>query len=221
LFNSQAVATIDFQKATGRSKRFLQNNGFDSGPPVARQSVEPVQAHASSFRPLSTYPPDHHVSIHSLPLELIRSIFEQDCLERKDLLSLALSSPLLRDEAQRILFKDPGQLILGNKKISGDSFLDSIIASPKRVAPMVRVYSQIIDWQRFRNTARRTAPPPTPKKEREARQNLILGKIQRALLLMGNLKHLAHEERTGTEELVATITSVLTDKCTFQLTSLA
>lgn len=159
------------------------------------------------------------MAIQSLPLELVRSIVEQDCLTRKDLRSLALSSSLLRDEAQRMLFKDPGHVRLGNERFSQDKFLDTIIASPKRLAPMVRVYSQVIDWEEFRYTARKSMTA-VPRREREERQKLILGKIQRALELMVNLKHLAHDELRRSSPLVNTMTSVLTKKCTFRLKTL-
>lgn len=157
---------------------------------------------------------------YSLPLELVRAVVEQDCLTREDLRSLALTSSSLRDEAQRRLFKDPGELVLGHPKFCQDKFLDSIIASPKRLAPMVRVYSQVIDWQKFRNTARKSGHEgDMGKTESEARQKLILGKIRRALKLMVNLKHLTHEERTRKHKLVDMISSILPDKCSFQLTS--
>ncbi|KAF5323723.1 hypothetical protein D9619_012954 [Psilocybe cf. subviscida] len=160
------------------------------------------------------------MAIESLPAELLRFVVEQESLTPEDLCSLALSSPSLRDEAQRMLFKDPGPLIIGNERFSDDKFLNSIITSPKRLAPMVRTYSQVIDWERFRNTARKTTTK-IPQKEREARQKLILGKIRRALQLMVNLKHLRHEELSRSNRLVERITSVLTEKCSFRLTSFA
>ncbi|KAF5323734.1 hypothetical protein D9619_012977 [Psilocybe cf. subviscida] len=160
------------------------------------------------------------MSIESLPVELLRFVVEQECLMPEDLCSLALSSPSLRDEAQPMLFTDPGPLVLGHERFSADKFLDSIITSPKRLAPMVRAYSQVIDWERFRNTARKTTTE-IRQNEREARQRVILGKIRRALQLMINLKHLRHEELPRSNGLVDMITSVLTKECGFQLESIA
>lgn len=92
--------------------------------------------------------PYHIMLIHSLPLEVCRYIIEQACLDHEDLCSLALTSSLLRDEAQRVLFNNPGKLNIGHESWHGDKFLDSIISSPKRLALMVRTYSQQVNWDK-------------------------------------------------------------------------
>ncbi|KAF5324073.1 hypothetical protein D9619_011244 [Psilocybe cf. subviscida] len=72
-----------------------------------------------------------------LPTELLRPIFGH-VTNNKDLCSLALTCHTLREEAQRAMFQHVVVTIYTSKKQASTPFLNAIIASPNRLALMVR-----------------------------------------------------------------------------------
>lgn len=82
-----------------------------------------------------------------LPVVLIAEIIEQlVCESTKDLRSAALVSRDFRHEAQRVLFRSPFTIPLHADSPRGERFLDTVIASPNRLALFVRRYRQRNFW---------------------------------------------------------------------------
>lgn len=88
----------------------------------------------------------------SLPLELIRQIVEDLVdfgnwpLSYSHLATVSLSCRLLRFEAQRLLFRSPGELFTHNAKRKQTTlFLDTIVSSPERLALLVEYFIIIFD----------------------------------------------------------------------------
>lgn len=88
------------------------------------------------------------MSQSNLPIELFRPIVESGQLDKPDLCAVALTSRSLRDEAQRILFRDPGMILVraDHKASGGRAFFDAILSSPLRLALMVHTYAQSVSW---------------------------------------------------------------------------
>lgn len=116
-----------------------------------------------------------------LPLEVLFVIIQYLQSNPPDLLSACLTSSLLRDEAQQVLFRHPSRVIYHQAIISHQIrfklskgqypvFIDTILSSPDRLAPLVQIYTH-----RQRDNA---APE-------------YLEKINNALRFMTNLKRLA------------------------------
>jgi hypothetical protein len=108
-------------------------------------------------------------SFDSLPSELLREIVECDDLSLPDLSALSKTSRSLRDEGQRVLFRNPGHIGVGlslptpdpndrlyheretglgkgAERLQGKAFFDVILSSPHRLAPLVHTYAQTTFW---------------------------------------------------------------------------
>ncbi|KAF5328731.1 hypothetical protein D9619_011464 [Psilocybe cf. subviscida] len=79
------------------------------------------------------------------PPDILPFIFKE-INSRQDLYSVCLTSRIFRIEGQLILFRHPGVLKIGVEDLPHNSFLDAIIRSPNRLAPIVRSYEQNITW---------------------------------------------------------------------------
>lgn len=115
----------------------------------------------------------------SLPAELLRPIVDSGVLDQADLCILAQATRLLRDEGQRILFRDPGliKLHLSDEHIGRSrAFFDAILSSPHRLALMVHTYQQSTDWGNGTDTGQ------------DVTRSELLMKMTEALTLMANLK---------------------------------
>lgn len=88
----------------------------------------------------------------ALPLELIRQIIEdifdddEDPTYYRDLSAVSLSCRPLRHEAQRVLFRDSGELHTTTAACEKTMrFMEAIISSPERLAPYVKTFDITFD----------------------------------------------------------------------------
>ncbi|KAF5309155.1 hypothetical protein D9619_012721 [Psilocybe cf. subviscida] len=159
-----------------------------------------------------------------LPLEVLSHIID-DVNNKGDLCSMTLASRTLREECQRALFRHTGILKIELPELAENKFLDSIIGSPHRLALLVRSFEVHLVWERrvehqgcvigdIEAFMQRNKSDP---------KNLdsivkFLDKIERALVLMTNLKNL-RILATRNKDLPETVLSLphILRKCTFQL----
>ncbi|KAF5310996.1 hypothetical protein D9619_007922 [Psilocybe cf. subviscida] len=155
---------------------------------------------------------------HPLPFEVLYHIID-DVDNKGDLRSISLASRALRDEGQRALFRHTGTLKIELPELSGNRFLDSIIASPHRLAHAVHSFEAHLVWER-RPVGRKCGfdrgymPDPTNL------ENIVkfIDKLERALMLMTNLKSLSIMAMRNKVllESVPPLPRILR-RCTFQL----
>lgn len=79
--------------------------------------------------------------ISRLPRELVREVTQHLAASPLDLLSISLVTQILRDDAQRILFRHPSQTLLKCSTPNVPLFIDAILLSPERLGPLVRTYT--------------------------------------------------------------------------------
>ncbi|KAF5317649.1 hypothetical protein D9619_012555 [Psilocybe cf. subviscida] len=130
-----------------------------------------------------------------LPLELLRTIVE-NVQSQAALLPVALASPALREEAQRILFMAP----MLPTPLSHLTFLKTVIASPLRLALLVKTYTQF-----------GMLYPGATSDQRQTLQE----RTAAALKVMVNLKKLGYRATRSKPA-----ADILRD-CTFRLTGLS
>ena len=100
---------------------------------------------------------------------------------------ISLASPHLRYEAQRTLFRNPGQHCIDvgadtKELFTARSFLQAVISSPDRLALMVRRYHVTLSWDNF------AALPQTDKTDTQRKlQNTVFNRLSRGLPLMPNI----------------------------------
>lgn len=116
------------------------------------------------------------MSISPLPSELYRPIVE-GVTSPRDLYSIALSCRQLRHEGQRILFREPSLSSIEQHLC----FLDSVIASPDRLALFVFRYCQQVVAKSMDKPARTYHPGDMVT---------LVGKTERAIPLMKELEKL-------------------------------
>jgi hypothetical protein len=122
-----------------------------------------------------------------LPPELVQHVLQVGHLSKKDLSLISTVSCLFRDEAQRVLFRDPGRFYLGLVEDSprAEAFFNAIISSPSRLALMVRVYSQNTQWYDTLDKSPNDYEP-------------IFNKMTEAFKLMDNVKRFQSSDRAFT-----------------------
>ncbi|KAF5309165.1 hypothetical protein D9619_012707 [Psilocybe cf. subviscida] len=159
-----------------------------------------------------------------LPLEVLSHIID-DVNSKGDLCSMSLASRTLRDECQRALFRHTGILKIELPELAENKFLDSIIDSPHRLALLVRSFEAHLVWERpvehqgcvIRDIEAFMQRNKSDPKNLDSIVKFI-DKIERALVLMTNLKNL-RILATGNKDLPETVLSLphILRKCTFQL----
>ncbi|KAF5325459.1 hypothetical protein D9619_009531 [Psilocybe cf. subviscida] len=124
----------------------------------------------------------------ALPLELVRQIVEDvvddvnDPVYYRHLSVVSLTSRLLRHEAQRILFRDSGDLLTTSAALKKTTmFLDIIISSPERLALYVKFFDIVFDEWLCPESDETTA---------------LVQKLAKALGAMRNVKSLEIVSRT-------------------------
>ncbi|KAF5328576.1 hypothetical protein D9619_011479 [Psilocybe cf. subviscida] len=123
-----------------------------------------------------------------LPIEVLSCVLEHIDHQR-DLCSISLASRGLRLEGQRVLFCDPGPLMIGLfEGARHNSFLDAIINSPYRLAPTVRVHEQHITYEYLHPSGEEFLDVISVEEEKML--GVIINKAIQALRLMVNLKTL-------------------------------
>ncbi|KAF5328591.1 hypothetical protein D9619_011437 [Psilocybe cf. subviscida] len=135
------------------------------------------------------------MALRTLPQDVLADILDIGLFSRPELCAISLASPHLRYEAQRRLFRDPGPHSIDLRDEPSASlattrtFLETITASPDRLAQMVRRYRVTVLWFDFYVRF---------DSEKIQLQHTLFELLSRALPLMVNLIELLYRERLQT-----------------------